>query len=88
MTSEPIDGSEDAKVVPLRAVDAGTETRTSEAAGPAYTDLSDGRAQPQAHHPRALAHLGRGPRACAAGRRPARARRRLPRHPRTRLPRR
>ena len=43
MTSAPIDGSEDGKVVQLRAVDAGTETRTVEAAGPAYTDLSDGR---------------------------------------------
>ena len=43
MTSEPIDGSEDGKVVQLRAVDTGTETRTAEATGPAYTDLSDGR---------------------------------------------
>jgi S-DNA-T family DNA segregation ATPase FtsK/SpoIIIE len=45
MTSEPIDGSEDGKVVRLRAVDVGTEDRTAEAAGPAYADLSDGRAQ-------------------------------------------
>jgi DNA segregation ATPase FtsK/SpoIIIE, S-DNA-T family len=45
MTSEPIDGSGDAQVVPLRAKDAGTEVRTTEAAGPAYTDLSDGQAQ-------------------------------------------
>ena len=45
MTSEPIDGSGDANVVPLRAVDAGTEARTAEAAGAAYTDLSDGQAQ-------------------------------------------
>ena len=43
--SEPIGGSGDAKVVPLRAVDTGTEVRTAEAAGPAYTDLRDGRAQ-------------------------------------------
>jgi hypothetical protein len=45
VTSEPIDGSEDGKVVPLRATDAGTETRVTESARPAYTDLSDGRAQ-------------------------------------------
>jgi DNA segregation ATPase FtsK/SpoIIIE, S-DNA-T family len=45
VTSEPIDGSGDAEVVPLRAKDAGTETRTVEATGPAYTDLSDGRPQ-------------------------------------------
>jgi hypothetical protein len=31
--------------VPLRASDAGTEVRTAEAPGPAYTDLSDGQAQ-------------------------------------------
>ena len=31
--------------MPLRAADAGTEIRTAEATGPAYTDLSDGRAQ-------------------------------------------
>ena len=37
--------SPDAEVVPLRAKDAGTETRVTESAGPAYTDLSDGRAQ-------------------------------------------
>ena len=37
--------SPDGKVVPLRAEDAGTETRIAESAGPAYADLSDGRAQ-------------------------------------------
>jgi DNA segregation ATPase FtsK/SpoIIIE, S-DNA-T family len=45
VTSEPIDGSEDAQVVPLRATDAGTETRLAESPGPAYADLSEGRAQ-------------------------------------------
>lgn len=45
MSTEPIDGSEDGKVVPLRAKDAGTETRVTESPGPAYADLSDGRAQ-------------------------------------------
>jgi S-DNA-T family DNA segregation ATPase FtsK/SpoIIIE len=45
VASEPIDGSGDGKVVRLRAKDAGTETRTAEATGPAYTDLSDGREQ-------------------------------------------
>jgi S-DNA-T family DNA segregation ATPase FtsK/SpoIIIE len=45
MSTEPIDGSEDGKVVQLRARDAGTEIRTTESSGPAYTDLSDGRAQ-------------------------------------------
>jgi S-DNA-T family DNA segregation ATPase FtsK/SpoIIIE len=45
MSSEPIDRSEGAEILPLRAVDAGTEARTAEATGPAYTDLSDGRAQ-------------------------------------------
>jgi DNA segregation ATPase FtsK/SpoIIIE, S-DNA-T family len=45
MSTEPANGSEDGKVVQLRAKDAGTETRTIEATGPAYTDLSDGQAQ-------------------------------------------
>jgi S-DNA-T family DNA segregation ATPase FtsK/SpoIIIE len=45
MTSEPTGSGRDAEVVPLRAVDAGTEARTAEAAGPAYADLSDGQAQ-------------------------------------------
>jgi DNA segregation ATPase FtsK/SpoIIIE, S-DNA-T family len=48
VSSEPIDGSGDGQVVPLRAADAGTEARTTEAAGAAYTDLSDGRAQRKA----------------------------------------
>jgi DNA segregation ATPase FtsK/SpoIIIE, S-DNA-T family len=43
MSSDPIGGSEDRKVVQLRATDAGTEVRTAEATGPAYIDLSDGR---------------------------------------------
>jgi S-DNA-T family DNA segregation ATPase FtsK/SpoIIIE len=45
MSTDPIDDHPGAEVVPLRARDAGTETRTVEATGPAYTDLSDGRAQ-------------------------------------------
>jgi DNA segregation ATPase FtsK/SpoIIIE, S-DNA-T family len=45
MSTEPTGGQPDAEVVPLRATDAGTETRTAEAPGAAYTDLSDGRAQ-------------------------------------------
>jgi DNA segregation ATPase FtsK/SpoIIIE, S-DNA-T family len=45
VTSETTTGHRDAEVVPLRAHDAGTEARTAEAAGPAYADLSDGRAQ-------------------------------------------
>jgi hypothetical protein len=45
MSSEPIDGSEDGQVVPLRATDAGTGARVSESPGPAYADLSDGREQ-------------------------------------------
>jgi hypothetical protein len=48
MSSEPIDGSGDGQVVPLRAKDAGTEARTIEATGPACTDLSDGQAQRKA----------------------------------------
>jgi hypothetical protein len=48
MTSEPIDGSGDAKVVPLRTKEAGTDVRTTESPGPAYTDLSDGQAQRRA----------------------------------------
>jgi S-DNA-T family DNA segregation ATPase FtsK/SpoIIIE len=43
MTSEPINGSEDAKVVQLRAADAGTEAHLGEAAGPAYAVLDEGR---------------------------------------------
>jgi S-DNA-T family DNA segregation ATPase FtsK/SpoIIIE len=45
MSTDHIEGEQNAEVVPLRAKDAGTEVRTAEAAGPAYTDLSDGRAQ-------------------------------------------
>jgi DNA segregation ATPase FtsK/SpoIIIE, S-DNA-T family len=45
MSTEPTGRSGDGQVVPLRAVDAGTEARTTEAAGPAYVDLSEGRAQ-------------------------------------------
>jgi DNA segregation ATPase FtsK/SpoIIIE, S-DNA-T family len=43
MTSEPISGSQDAEVVPLRAADAHTEARVEAAQGPVYADLSDGR---------------------------------------------
>ena len=43
MTSEPTGRSDDGQLIPLRATDTGTETRTVEATGPAYTDLSDGR---------------------------------------------
>jgi DNA segregation ATPase FtsK/SpoIIIE, S-DNA-T family len=45
MSTQPSDGHPDANVVPLRAIDAGTEVRTGQAAGPAYVDLSDGQAQ-------------------------------------------
>jgi DNA segregation ATPase FtsK/SpoIIIE, S-DNA-T family len=45
MSTEPITGSEDRKAVALRAADAGTEARVTEAPGPSYADLSDGRAQ-------------------------------------------
>jgi DNA segregation ATPase FtsK/SpoIIIE, S-DNA-T family len=48
MTSDPAGGSEDRKVVPLRATDAQTEVRITEATGPAYTDLTDGREQREA----------------------------------------
>ena len=43
MSTNPIDDHPGAEVVPLRATDAGTETHTAEARGPAYADLSDGR---------------------------------------------
>jgi DNA segregation ATPase FtsK/SpoIIIE, S-DNA-T family len=43
MSTDHIDGERNAEVLPLRAKDAGTDTRTVEATGPAYTDLSDGR---------------------------------------------
>jgi hypothetical protein len=43
MSTEPIDGSGDGQVVPLPARDAGSEAKVAESAGPAYTDLSDGR---------------------------------------------
>jgi S-DNA-T family DNA segregation ATPase FtsK/SpoIIIE len=45
MATSPTGSQPDAEVIPLRAVDAGTETRTEQAAGPAYTDLTSG--QPQ-----------------------------------------
>jgi hypothetical protein len=43
MSPDHIDGEHNAEVLPLRATDAGTETKVAEAAGPAYTDLTDGR---------------------------------------------
>ena len=45
MTTDHAEGEHNAEVVPLRAKDAGTDARVTEAAGPAYTDLSDGRGQ-------------------------------------------
>jgi DNA segregation ATPase FtsK/SpoIIIE, S-DNA-T family len=45
VTSEPTGGSEDGKVIPLRAEDTATEVRTAESPGPSYADLTDGRAQ-------------------------------------------
>jgi DNA segregation ATPase FtsK/SpoIIIE, S-DNA-T family len=45
MSTEPIGGSEDGQVVPLRAADAGTDARLTEIPAPAYTDLTDGQAQ-------------------------------------------
>src|SRR5262249_3839665 len=45
MSTEPTGGSRDAEVVPLRAADAHTEARVAGSPGPAYADLSDGRAQ-------------------------------------------
>jgi S-DNA-T family DNA segregation ATPase FtsK/SpoIIIE len=43
MSTQPTDGEHNAEVLPLRAADAGTETKVAEAVGPAYTDLTDGR---------------------------------------------
>jgi S-DNA-T family DNA segregation ATPase FtsK/SpoIIIE len=48
VTSEPVTGGEDGKVLRLRAADAGTDTRLSEVPAPAYTDVSDGREQRKA----------------------------------------
>ncbi len=45
MSTDHIDSEHNAEVVPLRARDAGTDTRVTEAPGPAYTDLSDEQAQ-------------------------------------------
>jgi S-DNA-T family DNA segregation ATPase FtsK/SpoIIIE len=45
MSTEHIGGHEDAEVIPLHAKHAGTEVRTTESPGPAYADLTDGRAQ-------------------------------------------
>ena len=45
MTTDQASGHPGGEVVPLRAADAGTEVHAAEAAGPAYVDLSDGRAQ-------------------------------------------
>jgi DNA segregation ATPase FtsK/SpoIIIE, S-DNA-T family len=45
MSTDPIDDEHNAEVVPLRARDAGTDTRVTESPGPAYADLSDGQAQ-------------------------------------------
>jgi hypothetical protein len=43
MSTDHIDGEHNADMLPLRAKDAGTETKVAEATGAAYTDLSDGR---------------------------------------------
>jgi hypothetical protein len=44
MSTDHTEGHQDGDKLPaLRAVDAGTETRTAESPGPAYTDLTDGR---------------------------------------------
>jgi DNA segregation ATPase FtsK/SpoIIIE, S-DNA-T family len=43
MSTDHIDGEHNADILPLRAADAGTETKVAEATGPAYTDLTDGR---------------------------------------------
>ena len=48
MSTDPVGGSGDGQVVPLRARDVGTEVRTAEATGPAYTDLTDGREERKA----------------------------------------
>jgi hypothetical protein len=40
MSTDPIDGQQNAEVVPLRAVDAGTGTHTAESPHAAYTDQS------------------------------------------------
>jgi DNA segregation ATPase FtsK/SpoIIIE, S-DNA-T family len=45
MSTDHTGGHRDSNVVPLRAKDAGTEVRTTEATRPAYADLSDGREQ-------------------------------------------
>jgi S-DNA-T family DNA segregation ATPase FtsK/SpoIIIE len=45
MSTDHTEGEHNAEVVPLRARDAGTDTRVTEATGPAYTDLSGGQAQ-------------------------------------------
>ena len=48
MSTDHIDGEHNADILPLRAKDAGAETKVAEATGPAYTDLSDGQAQRKA----------------------------------------
>jgi DNA segregation ATPase FtsK/SpoIIIE, S-DNA-T family len=48
MSTDHINDQPGAEVVALRAEDAATETRVTESPGPAYTDLSDGRAQRKA----------------------------------------
>ena len=48
MSTDHINDQPGAGVVPLRAEDAATETRVTESPGPAYADLSDGRAQRKA----------------------------------------
>ena len=45
MSTDQVNDHPDGQLVPLQAEDASTETRVTEATGPAYTDLSDGRAQ-------------------------------------------
>jgi S-DNA-T family DNA segregation ATPase FtsK/SpoIIIE len=48
MSTDRINDHPDSNVVPLRAEDAATETRVTESPGPAYADLTDGRAQRKA----------------------------------------
>jgi hypothetical protein len=67
MSTDHVDDHQAGNVVRLRALDTGTETRTSEPPGPAYSDLTDGRQPGAALQNTAMCQAG--PRVRLLGRR-------------------
>ena len=87
MSTGPLDGHRDSRVVPLRAVGAQTEVRLDEdqAPGPSYVDLTGGEAKRRPIIPDHWASWENAKRHITLDGRPPRAPGRLPRRPLTRL---